>query len=360
MTPPTTTQNPRPKRRSNDDAFALAVRHLPPILTLLVILSIVSYVSQIILHPIYGSVGTSLHHYNILFGISTMTSLLTLLGFLGLDYLPMKNWKPLGVIIMAMPMLLPSLFQYSTLWGPVVGPIVTQGIMTWPCVFIVSHDIAKRVIAAMGKYEIRHSISLPAFLAPSIAIPLTVFTNFMELNVFIPFALPFIGVIWSRFSLLLFLGAFTLLIEYLPTFQNNARTRFEIFNLCIILATFVPFILIGLNRPHIMTGVNPRLLAKLPEGFTYLARQESITGMISVVEHSNPGYRVLKCDHSILGGLWDGIKRNELKEKGVFEDLDYRSVDEAESCYTAFLLQEAARLVWRNKTETSNDKALIM
>jgi hypothetical protein len=259
---------------------------------------------------------------------------------------------------MAIPMLLPSLFKYSGQWGPTFGPILTQGIMTWPCVFLVSHDIARRVMTAVGTYEIRHSFSLPAFLALSIAIPLTVAMNFTEQNVFQPYFQPYIGILWSRFSCLLFLGMFALLIDYLPSStQLNERTKVELYNLFILLAALVPFILIALNRPHIMTGINERLIARLPLEYTYLARQESITGMISVVENSKEGYRVLKCDHSLLGGLWTGLKRTELAEKGV-DEIDRRSVDEAESVYTAFLVQEAVRLVQR--PGISQEKALIM
>ena len=80
--------------------------------------------------------------------------------------------------------------------------------------------------------------------------------------------------------------------------------------------------------------------------------------MISVIENSEKGYRVLKCDHSLLGGLWTGVKRRELSLEGVTGDeLSFRSVDEAESVYSAFHLQEAVRLVQRHK-EARN--ALVM
>ena len=106
--------------------------------------------------------------------------------------------------------------------------------------------------------------------------------------------------------------------------------------------------------------MNNGLLARLPPEYTYLARQESVTGMITVVENSAAGYRVLKCDHSLLGGLWTGIKKRELEEQLFTKDLDLRSVDEAESVYTAFYLQEAAHLIERDRRNSRGDKALIM
>lgn len=72
--------------------------------------------------------------------------------------------------------------------------------------------------------------------------------------------------------------------------------------------------------------------------------------MITVVENSHLGYRVLKCDHSLLGGLWTGIKRKQ----GATEE---EAVDQADSVYSAFLLQEAIRLVERPRIR---DRALIM
>jgi hypothetical protein len=127
----------------------------------------------------------------------------------------------------------------------------------------------------------------------------------------------------------------------------------------IIIALVVPYCIFVLNLPHVRTGVSPGLLDRLPSEYTYLARSESLTGMITVLENSNSGYRVLKCDHSLLGGLWTGIKRTELIKQGVTDEdvLELRSVHEAESVYTAFLVQEAVRLV---KRPSGGNKALIM
>ena len=322
-----------------------------PSVTFVCILSIVSYVSQIILHPVYGSVGTALHHSNVVFTLSTLTSLVTFLGY-G-ERLPSHNWKPLALLLISAPLILPTLFRFSVNWGPVWGPILTQSVMTWPCVFFASQDISKRVVSTIGKQEFQRSLSLPLFLALSIGTPLTVILHFSEQQLYIPYFQPFIGVAWSRFSTLLFLGVIAFLIDNTPTIKRRDWST-----LAFTIATLIPIVLLILNRPHVITGVNSRLLARLPQEYTYLDRRESITGMITVVENSESGYRVLKCDHSLLGGLWTGIKRKELAAQGVTgQNLDRRSVDEAESVYTAFLVQEAVRLVQRPR---KNDSALIM
>src|SRR5271169_4988113 len=149
-----------------------------PSVVLVCILSIVSYVSQIILHPVYGSVGTALHHSNVVFTLSTLTSLVTFLGY-G-ERLPSHNWKPLALLLISAPLILPTLFRFSFSWGPVWGPILTQSVMTWPCVFFASHDISRRVVSTIGKQELKRSFSLPLFLALSIGTPLTIILNFSE------------------------------------------------------------------------------------------------------------------------------------------------------------------------------------
>lgn len=343
---------------SNGDIVSQVVR----LVALVAVLSFVSYVSQIILNPIYGSTGTSLHHSNVIFTISTATSLFTHLGFLGLDFLPPRNSKILGIILIASPLVLPVLFGYSGEWGPVWGPVLSQGVMTWPAVFIVSHDISKFVLRkVVGVYEVRHSLALPAFLALSTSIGLTILLHVSQRWIYHPLVHPYIGILWSRFTSLLYLGLATLLIDNYPTGIRSSGARQQWYNLAITYATFLPFVLIALNRGHVQPTVSPTLLARLPSEYTYLARKESITGMISVVENSKAGYRVLKCDHSLLGGIWYGMKYNELAAQGVKPELlGKKSLSGAESVYTAFLVQEAVRLVVRPAVETKDDKALIM
>ena len=335
----------RSKRRSSP-------YNVLPTLALISILCLTSYISQIILHPIYGSIGTSLHHSNVVFTISTITCLLTFLGY-G-SHIPLRKWKPIALILICGPVILPNLFEFSGKWGPIWGPILTQAVMTWPCVFFASHDVSGLVVERIGKQEIRRYFSLPLFLALSIAVPITVVLNISEQKLLVSYLQPFVGTLWSRFSILLFLGILALLVDTIPTIKQR-----DYVTLITIISTLIPIILLVLNRPHVITGINPALLSRLPKEYTYLARQESITGIITVVENSKAGYRVLKCDHSLLGGLWVGIKRKELFEKGIVgREIDGRSVNEAESVYTTFLVQEAIRLIKRPSKK--KDSALIM
>lgn len=86
-----------------------------------------------------------------------------------------------------------------------------------------------------------------------------------------------------------------------------------------------------------------------PQNYTVLARSESLTGYISVIENTFEGYRVMRCDHSLLGGEW-------LRPPSGLEHLDSR---EKETIYPVFVMLEAVRLV-RPGPAARSPKALMM
>ncbi|CAK7564828.1 MAG: hypothetical protein SEPTF4163_002731 [Sporothrix epigloea] len=65
------------------------------------------------------------------------------------------------------------------------------------------------------------------------------------------------------------------------------------------------------------------------DGWVVLDRRESITGYISVIENLSQGFRVLRCDHSLLGGEWTRFPADPV----------------AEPVYGVFVMLEAVRLV---------------
>ena len=79
-------------------------------------------------------------------------------------------------------------------------------------------------------------------------------------------------------------------------------------------------------------GLTPAYLDSLPEDMRILARRFSTTGLISVIEHriGDRWVRVLRCDHSILGGVW--------------LDPAVTNMSQAEAIYITFHVQEAVRL----------------
>ncbi|KAI4109107.1 MAG: hypothetical protein LQ339_001913 [Xanthoria mediterranea] len=80
--------------------------------------------------------------------------------------------------------------------------------------------------------------------------------------------------------------------------------------------------------PHSNTHLNSTLHHL---GYSLIARQESYTGYISVLDNNKDGFRVMRCDHSLLGGEW-------------FPQPGYES-QLREPVYAIFVMLEAVRLV---------------
>ncbi|KAI4273911.1 MAG: hypothetical protein L6R38_006238, partial [Xanthoria sp. 2 TBL-2021] len=66
-------------------------------------------------------------------------------------------------------------------------------------------------------------------------------------------------------------------------------------------------------------------------GYSLIARQESYTGYISVLDNNKDGFRVMRCDHSLLGGEWFPQPGHESQLR--------------EPVYAIFVMLEAVRLV---------------
>lgn len=121
----------------------------------------------------------------------------------------------------------------------------------------------------------------------------------------------------------------------------------------LVLTTILPLIHLAFVSPHLPLPYNTEVLNSTLQaaGYSLVARQESLTGYISVLDNSNAGYRVMRCDHSLLGGEYlnkpKGSKFNE-------------------PVYTIFLTLEAVRLLQTESFEnqlfaTSKQKhALVM
>lgn len=121
----------------------------------------------------------------------------------------------------------------------------------------------------------------------------------------------------------------------------------------LILMTTLPLFHLALVCPHLPLPYNTDVLNSTlrAEGYSLVARQESLTGYISVLDNLDAGYRVMRCDHSLLGGEYLNKPRG----------LRYK-----EPVYTIFLTLEAVRLLQTKLSESQqvatskNRDALIM
>ncbi|KAL9038387.1 MAG: hypothetical protein Q9180_003171 [Flavoplaca navasiana] len=102
--------------------------------------------------------------------------------------------------------------------------------------------------------------------------------------------------------------------------------------------------------PYSKTFLNTTLQQ---HGYSLIARQESLTGYISVLDNVKDGFRVMRCDHSLLGGEW-------FPQSGYETQL-------REPVYAIFVMLEAVRLVQsvddsenQQQTENSQESALVV
>ena len=83
--------------------------------------------------------------------------------------------------------------------------------------------------------------------------------------------------------------------------------------------------------------------------YTILERRDSLTGYISVLESSNEMFRIIRCDHSLLGGEW--LVTPQRASQGQTK---------RETVYSVFTMLEAVRLVEGPLQETSDsDKSAL-
>ena len=109
----------------------------------------------------------------------------------------------------------------------------------------------------------------------------------------------------------------------------------------VFFAAIIPLYHIIFVCPHLQLPYNTNILNKTiqAQGFSLVARQESLTGYISVLDNVDQEYRVMRCDHSLLGGEYlrkpKGSKYNE-------------------PVYTIFLTLEAVRLLQTKPPESQS------
>ncbi len=112
----------------------------------------------------------------------------------------------------------------------------------------------------------------------------------------------------------------------------------------------IPSIIFSVTSNVHFAGISGVNSAIEHEGYSLLARQEAYTGYISVLENQNDGFRVMRCDHSLLGGQWTKLAPG------------YRPEVE-DPIYAIFAMLEAVRLVEPDHgipRVDADSKALVM
>ena len=291
---------------------------------ILVCAAIYSNISQLNLSPVYGSIPASLWH-------SRLVITACLLGWSGNVWLqrnlPRKPLHYLAPMAFTIPMIQHYLFMLSSYLGPTFGPVITE-LLTFVPLLVVSGSAVALMLEDLDLSGLPKSV---AEAAPGIG-------TFLFFRVVEQFSWPYIrnnigaNILQTRIGSQVVLGAI---------FARLAPSTLLLFSLPGLFHT-------AFLNPHVHSSFalfDLNLKLDRSVGFKVLARQDSVTGYISVVENTKEGFRVLRCDHSLLGGIW-------LPKDGDAV---------AESIYGVFSMLEAVRLIEVKRTASLEpESALVM
>ena len=296
--------------------------------TLLTLIALYSTVSQLALSPVYGSIPAARWHpYLLMAGCFAGWS-----SNLFLNRVLRRPEVLLPVIALYVPVVQFFLGRVSGVLTASWGPLVTETVTLFPIVALSTACVATYLDAAdLGR--------LPGWVAD--AAPGLGSYGFFKMaeKVFGGWVERFVGrgVLNTRLGMEMVLAG---------SYALFAPSKLLVWTLPALLHT-------ALLNTHVPTSMAlSRLNSGLESaGYVVLDRQESITGYVSVIESANDGYRVMRCDHSLLGGEW--VK---FLGKGQFKGNQV-----AEPIYGVFAMLEAVRLVEVAKPIPDNKaKSLVM
>ena len=293
--------------------------------TLLTLAAVYSNVSQLTLSPVYGSIPSSIWHSK-----AVMTAC-----FIGWSsnlfirrQLPLKPQQLLPLIAAYIPVMQFFLFKISGTMGSLFGPLIIEFFTFLPllllsvsCTATILDDLEMSIGRFQWLSDAMPGISSYAFFKgmeyySHEVLQRAIGSSFLHTRLGCQIWLAHLYAIFSPSKLLYY------------TIPAMLHTAF--FNV------------------HVQSSYTTSLLntTMVKDGWNLLARQESLTGYISIIESREQGFRVMRCDHSLLGGEWLAKSdRNVL----------------AEPIYGVFVMLEAVRLVEvRQSVPDSEAKALVM
>jgi len=242
-------------------------------------------------------------------------------------YLPASISGYIAVIAYWTPVIQFLLFQYSGQLGIEYGPLIIESLTYFPMLFL-------SIYAAIDLLECIDigQFSLPGSLG-DILLPTASYFTISTTSKITSAILPsLVGnhIYYTRIGFQMLLGS-------ISAFLSPSR---------VILFAFPAILHTLWSNPHhpsdfALQKANATLFAT--QNFTLLARQESITGYVSVLEsHADIAFRLLRCDHSLLGGEW-------LVTPTAYE----RGQRQRETIFSVFVLLEAVRLLENDSSSVS-------
>jgi hypothetical protein len=299
----------------------------------LILAAIASSISQRVLSPLYGSIPSSIYHSQLV-----TVAFLCSWAFRA----PFRQMNLKGGIAFQLPVLAfwispvqYLLFGQSTVLGAIMGPLLTE-ILTLLPILILSISITA---SSVDLIQIDGPEMLNTAAHSGLGAVAYVIFNAIE-------SLSSSWIIQNSGSSI-FMSRIGLQNLLALAYAIPSPSRILVFG---IPALFHTLLLNPHNPSSYATSVLNSTL-KRHSTFTLIARHESLTGYVSVLEDSKDHFRILRCDHSILGGEW-------LQPPAGLE----HTSNEREPVYAIFTMLEAVRLVERETSTESveEENALIM
>jgi len=271
-----------------------------------------SSISQFSLSPVYGSIPASIHHRSLI--ITTILSayaakLLYQARFVGFKV----RWvQYIPVAAFAMPPLQSLLFKQSAWLGPSWGPSVTEICTYAPILFMTVLAIGLEV----------DNIGVDRF-GKGVGAVVSVILISMVIELLRGMTTEWMINAMGR-NLIFTRAGLQYSIAVLYAIKYPSRKLYP--------ATLLWTLSLGTN-PQLLLRARTAALNEtlLNHGYALIARNESLTGYISVLDNVDNAFRVMRCDHSLLGGEWINTPKTHVF--GLKEPI-----------YAVFTMLEAVRL----------------
>lgn len=276
---------------------------------LLTLAAAYSPISQLTLSPVYGSIPASIQH-------QWGTTVTLVLAGAVVSWVRAPILRPficlLPVLAFSIPTIQFFLFRYSNQLGPTYGPLVTEIVTYYPLVFM----------SFLGSAEFSDATGLSLYWG--LMLSLVIFGVTMELSISFIGRNIGSGLVFTRLGLQVVISTFYAIL---------VPSRFLLIAVLPLLHTL--FFNVHSPLPYTTAVLNSTLHE---HNYSLVARQESRTGYISVLDDIKGGFRVMRCDHSLLGGEW--IPQRKMPTSHLNEPI-----------YAIFAMLEAVRLVQPQSTK---------
>ncbi|RIA89540.1 S-adenosyl-L-methionine-dependent methyltransferase [Glomus cerebriforme] len=356
--------SPSSQKQRDDPIFSITQLWTLPRTTLLLITPILAstilQISPRYIEPIYGNVFSSLYFDQAAFA-SLFFGIIIGIGFvanskdLTLKVRDKKLARALiygidlcGITFALSPINVKALYRLSEIFGPYIGPHVTQLGLAYPTMFSLGF-LNTIVCARLSREQYFPPLRWVPYVAMHITVTVT-FTYVLSNMVTegktchrLYFTSILIAIIGTLFKYLLNnYGEINLVEDAAQRYKKlcNVSLSIKIRSTSFLLLPQIFIVILAIYHSnfnsHCNTGILLRTVVNDVE-YTVIARNESITGWIEIVEEIKPrNIRVMRAGHSLLGGV-------------------YRNTND--SIFGSFYFLEAVKLI-ENRNKVGQERAL--